>query len=383
MSHYTVMVCLPGHVEDIGAALDEVLAPFDENKSVEPYRSYEDGSAEEFWWTRSMRRDLEGFRAAEKLGDPERFKADLLAKFAAEANTWDSKSPDDKVRAELLDYVWAGERANRIDESPMTWPTLVALYNERWHPAGALAVPGEESDDDEERLYVEDETGRAYKMSTYNPDSKWDYWRIGGRWSGYFVADEALVDIISPKKHWDGPTWEQYPGRTVCDGGRKRSLDFAAMRDFAADAANERYDTYERLVTEHGATGKPWSHFTGLVDVVDGYTIERARRQYHDQPIVAAHERLSNDKKIVGWGDCLIEEFLPPREEYVQQARNAAVPAYALVTLTGEWVAPGRMGWFGMSSDGAGEREGYRGAVSKYLDELKPDTWLVVVDCHI
>jgi hypothetical protein len=36
-----------------------------------------------------------------------------------------------------------------------------------------------------------------------------------------------------------------------------------------------------------------------------------------------------------------------------------------------------------MSSDGPGEREGYQIAVSKYLQELHPDTWLVVIDCHI
>jgi hypothetical protein len=53
------------------------------------------------------------------------------------------------------------------------------------------------------------------------------------------------------------------------------------------------------------------------------------------------------------------------------------------VTLDGEWVAPGEMGWWGMSSDGPGEREGYRIAVNKYIDSLSPKTWLVVLDCHI
>lgn len=27
-------------------------------------------------------------------------------------------------------------------------------------------------------------------LSTYNPDSKWDWWTIGGRWSGYLVLKE-------------------------------------------------------------------------------------------------------------------------------------------------------------------------------------------------
>jgi hypothetical protein len=67
----------------------------------------------------------------------------------------------------------------------------------------------------------------------------------------------------------------------------------------------------------------------------------------------------------------------------VHAARRAAVPGYALVTLEREWVAPGRMGWFGMSSDGPGEKTGYHIAVNAYLDALDPNAYVVLVDCHI
>lgn len=381
MSHYPVMVCLPGDTKDVSEALEQVLAPYDENISVEPYRRYENSSAEEYWWTKSMRTDLEGFRRIAVEGE-DAVRAELLAKFRAEANTWDRDTPAEKTNKEIHDFRWAGERADRIAELPMTWATLVPLYNERWYPTTALALAGDDSDDD--RLHFEEETGRAYTMSTYNPDSKWDYWRIGGRWSGYFVADESLEDIIKPERHWDGPNNSRYPGRSVCDGGRRRSLDFAAMRDYAEKDANERYDRWEQLVAEHGGDAKPWSHFTGLIGVVEDFNIDQARKLYHEQPIIAAHGRMERENNgIVGWGDCLIEEFLTTREEYVRKARAAVVPAYATVLLSGEWCAPGRMGWFGMSSDGPGEREGYYAEISKYLDTLSPDTWLVVVDCHI
>lgn len=381
MSHYSVMVCLPRETvqADIEGALEKVLAPFDENMRVEPYRRYEDESAEEYWWTRSMRADVAGWERLVVKGE-DAITAELLADFRAKAKEWDRETPEEKAANELADYRWAGERDTRILESPMSWKTLVELYNERWHPANALAVPGEEADDDERLLY-EEETDRAYTMSTYNPESKWDYWRIGGRWSGYFIADGMEEFILLPERHWDGP---KDLGRGRCDGGRIRSLNLAAMREEVATKANADYDRWEKLVAEHGADGKPWSHFTGLIDVVEGYTIEQARQEYHAQPIVVAHDRLErNNEGLAGWGDCVVDTFLPPREEFVRLRVAAAVPAYATVSLAGEWIAPGRMGWFGMSSDGPGEREGYQIAVSKYLQELHPDTWLVVVDCHI
>lgn len=375
MSHYTVMVCLPADTKDVETALSEALAPYDENIEVEPYRRYEEGSAEDHWSARSLRTDLDLFRRIEAEGiDPVR--RELVAQFEAEASSWDRRSPAEKADQEISDAHWAGERAALVAESPLTWATLAALNNERWQ----YAERDEDGELDSSFEHVDDD-GRAYTWSRYNPDSKWDYWRIGGRWSGYFAAREMSPELIQPESHWDGPRVGAL-GRLACDGGPKRLLDFEAMRDKAGAEANERYDKYEELYAEHGP-GKPWSHFTGLVDATE-MSIEEARRLYHEQPIIEAHRKLDRaDQGLTGWGDCLIETFTPPREEYVRLKRDGAVPAYATLTLSGEWAAPGRMGWFGMSSDGAGEREAYNAAINRYLDELKPDALLVVVDCHI
>lgn len=44
VSHFRVRVCLPGTVTDIDDAVSRVLAPYDENMVVEPYRVYEAGT---------------------------------------------------------------------------------------------------------------------------------------------------------------------------------------------------------------------------------------------------------------------------------------------------------------------------------------------------
>lgn len=60
---------------------------------------------------------------------------------------------------------------------------LFISYEDAWEEAKKW---GYEIDEDENLL------------STYNPDSKWDWWVIGGRWSGYLVLKERSEngDII-------------------------------------------------------------------------------------------------------------------------------------------------------------------------------------------
>ena len=60
-----------------------------------------------------------------------------------------------------------------------------------------------------------------------------------------------------------------------------------------------------------------------------------------------------------------------------------AVPGYATISTDGRWMAPGKMGWFGVSSDSTDDRIGYWEAANAYIEALPDDTWLVALDCHI
>lgn len=57
--------------------------------------------------------------------------------------------------------------------------------------------------------YKIDEEGNI--LSTYNPDSKWDWYSIGGRWSGYLplkARDEAGNPIEANEAYCDEIDWE-------------------------------------------------------------------------------------------------------------------------------------------------------------------------------
>ena len=217
-----------------------------------------------------------------------------------------------------------------------------------------------------------------YRESTYNPKSKWDWWVIGGRWLGYFA--------VKPDHHGDPRliagrpgTFDNKgePGRV--DGGPRGLLDYDALRRVKATEAGAVYDRWTALV-DGLPEARPWSEFVDRYQGdKEGYPIEQARADYGRQPRVRA-ALASEDFR---WRDDVIAEFAVDRETYMRCATEAAVPGFALLDLEGRWLEPGRMGWFGMSTDTEDSRLVYNARANAYLDGLPDDAWVIAVDCHI
>ena len=131
MSHYTVTIILPDvpknakHVEEM---LEPLLAPYNEELEVEPYKDY-------------CRPVVENWRTA-----------------ADRELAW----PYSVVR----------ENAPELDLSD--YAAVATFMNKRY------------ADDGGEREYGADEDG-LFQWSTYNPLSKWDWWVLGGRWAGFYT----------------------------------------------------------------------------------------------------------------------------------------------------------------------------------------------------
>lgn len=380
MSHFAVTVCLPDERdnEKLDECLGDILAPWDENAAVAPYKKFEDGAAEDYWWVSSVRRGAEHHRNGTGLKP---HNPNMFASYSSEETR---ETPEQQREAFAEDAMWA----EKLGEHP-TWETVVQLYNEKYHPGNELAIPGQVEWDevDTERLHFDEETGRAYHWSRYNPESKWDWWVIGGRWRNSLHAKPGVDAscLVLSEAHYT----EEYlkPGDEIqkwapnkglrCDGGPKWLLDFESMRTEAEAKAHAQFDRWLK-VTDGTPHAEPWSHFYGLFQLGE-LTIDQARGLYRGQPRV---EALDKDEDL-RWHDNPIEEFGLGREEYVLTARRDAVPGYALITLDRQWMAPGHMGWFGMSSDGPGERGAYKVEANRYLDALADDVLIVQIDCHI
>ena len=99
-----------------------------------------------------------------------------------------------------------GELAKDFDG----WEAFVAAWNLRYS---------------DEPMYYDSERDQAYTLSTYNPKSKWDWYTLGGRWTGFFkLRDGATGEVGTPRL--GGPT----PKPGWFDRARKADIDWDAMR---------------------------------------------------------------------------------------------------------------------------------------------------------
>lgn len=393
MTHFVVTVCVRDEdvqKEGLQAALEAILAPYSEGLEVEPYRDYEKSSPTEFWWVSSVRRGADNWAQLMQLQPGQEFDGKQLdtmslqqrarrlaierlstSEFASDGSLLaesDVERAADGIlkQADRSHIDW--QYSQRLGEQP-TWPQIIALYDEYFDHST------------EETYFYDEELDKIYIMSTYNPLSKWDWWTIGGRWqssliSAPFAPEESLIQGAGT------PPAKAAGGREYCDGGQVHALDFEFMRAEAARKGLERYDTWAALVEKYGQP-ESWQELLSKVEMKE-LSIQVARQRYIDHPAIrAARGDFGKNDGIVGWSSCPEDVFGTSREEFEQRERDRAVVGYALVTLEGNWAAPGEMGWFGMSSDGPGEAEAFRVQANRYLNSLSADTWIVNIDCHI
>lgn len=181
-----------------------------------------------------------------------------------------------------------------------------------------------------------------------NPNKKWDWWTVGGRWSGYLKGKDG-------QQH---------------DSLRKKDIDILGMqRESALEAAGEYLKAMNAL-KEVGAA-PTWMSWDAVREA-HGTDFETAREVYNGQPAVQALREafpytMGRDR------------FLTPAEAFVQDARDRGCCPYAVVK-DGVWHEKGTMGWWGISVD---EDASWPAKVAAMLESLDDEEWITVVDCHI
>lgn len=137
MTHFTVAIIIPPHVNDIGAFIDRQMQPYCEHTEVEPYVCYTCD------------------QAAADISDTIHRLELILSRQEAFYDL-------DKCRQNL-------EALRRT--------TPEDYYRERlkWH---------------------ESFNERGEPLSTYNPDSKWDWYVVGGRWDGWINDRQTTAERI-------------------------------------------------------------------------------------------------------------------------------------------------------------------------------------------
>jgi hypothetical protein len=208
-----------------------------------------------------------------------------------------------------------------------------------------------------------------YENSRYgymhNPQAKWDWYQVGGRWSGYFKAKPGTQGHLGEISQGNPPEAGWF------DVMRKGDIDFNAMILEAQVEANKKYDLYEAAIAGLEVP-KTWQEFHKDFDDIDD-----ARTAYAALP----YNKALRDAKLDSWAGDAVKIFGVGRDAYVKRAGYNTFVPYA-VLKDGEWVAKGEMGWFGMSNESV-EQDVWHERIAEMLLALPDDTIITAVDCHI
>lgn len=184
MSHFVTLVLLEETSQDIEADVAAQLAPYDENMEVPEYE------ADCHCIGQVARREAQQATEAEHGITIGKLRDEFHA--GGRPKTETSEETDAAWKLHIGKYN-ATEKA-AFDSHPMKDKPdpECGFYSERYHPEGHK--PGER---------FEDGTGCAGTgkyLSTDNPQSKWDWYSIGGRWQGRF---DSGYDASKDARNWE------------------------------------------------------------------------------------------------------------------------------------------------------------------------------------
>lgn len=187
------------------------------------------------------------------------------------------------------------------------------------------------------------------KVEPYNPNSKWDWYDIGGRWHNMLLVKADNNDIIGENASWvniENNSKKAPEGYKWCDGARIKDIDFEKIKEI--DNNPEKYIRFWETYVE----GK--------------------------------EPKTEEEKEAIKWEIYKKEYYI---ERYKTKENYAKIQStfqtYACLDEKG-WNTKGEMGWFACDDSTKESEELY---LEKFTELLKApenqEKYLVIVDCHI
>ncbi len=243
----------------------------------------------------------------------------------------------------------------------------------RSHGIGPLTLDDAARDYYGENVVIRD--GAYFKLT--NPQAKWDWWQVGGRWTGSLKLKPGRPGVVGKPGLGADPCPPGY-----ADSARKGDVDFDQLRNDAEVKARALWNDTRRITG--GLGWDSWddtlTRYCGPEDDQgerDRSHLETAQREYRDQPGVALLK--ASGLSVYSWE--IDDDLALDCEVYVKRRRDLACVQHAFIRDK-TWVEQGEMGWFGVSHDDVSASQ-WAKRFNEMLDGLPDDTLLTVVDCHI
>lgn len=225
--------------------------------------------------------------------------------------------------------------------------------------------------------YKEKQNGRFGYYT--NPNAKWDWYSIGGRWTGKLILKEIgmgrngspglMTNANEDPKRADVALAGDVDWQSIHDESVNRQVDGYLLRHHYIALAEEQ-DMPEQCWEE---AEKAWetneySHVVGSVQKLALYKFAA---------VLAAQDTHH-------WWDTYddIGAYMNMTEKQYRASIIGEAQTYAFLDLDGNWQQRGEMGWFGMDDRSAGT-DNYDEAWWQFVKSIPEDQLVYVIDCHI
>lgn len=260
--------------------------------------------------------------------------------------------------------------------------------------------------------YNEVEGGWGYYE---NPNRKWDWWSIGGRWRNMLQLKQGAALVTSGTGELS--TFDRIAlsrGEDIdipegtADYAKISDIDWAGMNAEVDNTIKDFYNLYilsqkyQPLFNEIKANLDDSVEKDKIYEVVSQMAYEQLDLpedcKFSKDDIAKADFSQSwtlaelglrqvkqedgkdvldeNGKRVVETLPFTLEDLLTTHRHYWEFG------TFALLNDEG-WQSKGEMGWFGMSSDTPEDGENWNKSYMDFIKQASDDTIFVVVDCHI
>lgn len=189
-----------------------------------------------------------------------------------------------------------------------------------------------------------------YRIDDQTGLGEWDEWHS----SGQFLVRPEYADspLVVPSRQWPAE-----PLR--CDGGPKRTLDLAGMREAARDRAKLVMAAWREAVSRHPAA-RTLEKSASRAEYEAQPLVAEVKARWDDEDDVFSYLRTSGQDEVAHLGD---------EQHFLDTAAQRALLTYALITLDGQW----------LDSE---QTPVFTSLLWPYLDGLPEDAFLIELDCH-
>jgi len=219
-------------------------------------------------------------------------------------------------------------------------------------------------------------SGRYERLT--NPNAKWDWWQIGGRWTGKYLlkAPDFELEGTGEPGLMTEPNTDPYRA----DMAESGNIDWQQMREDSIKQRTDTYRTFHKAYDEFDsasvASDKAVEMAKRFSDWAKRYppVLESIKTAVEFMRVDAAFEAINRPF----WGLDFYKALQKPIEEYTKPEALT----YAFIDSDGQWNQIGEMGWWGMDDKSKGTVD-YDSLWWKFVMSLPDEQRVYAVDCHI